>query len=120
MSDYIKREDAIDLFKSGVNSFVGFCTVEQAIENIKAVPKADVVPVETAVQVQEPKTQYDRIRNMSVEGMAEFLYSAPDKVCFDNCKRDTGNKYSCKFGEGVPTEKCIRCMKEYLESEVTE
>ena len=66
------------------------------------------------------KTNYDRIRNMGVEELAEFMYSAPDKICFENCTRDTGNKYSCKFGEGVDVSNCLKCMKQYLESEVTE
>lgn len=68
----------------------------------------------------EIKTKYDRIRNMDVEELAEFMYSAPDKICFENCTRDTGNKYSCKFGEGVDVSNCLKCMKQYLESEVTE
>lgn len=64
------------------------------------------------------KNQYDRIRNMSVEEMADFMYSATDKICFENCTKDTGNKYSCKFGENVDFFNCIKCMKQYLESEV--
>ena len=62
-------------------------------------------------------TNFDRIKTMSIEEMAEFMYSANDKICFDNCKKATSNKYSCKFGEDVTTENCMRCMKEYLESE---
>ena len=42
---------------------------------------------------------YERIKAMSIDELAEFMYSAADKICFDNCTQDTGNKYSCKFGE---------------------
>ena len=63
-------------------------------------------------------TNFDRIKAMSVEEMAELIYSINDNVCFENCTRDTGNKYSCKFGDDLKPENCLRCMKEYLESEV--
>lgn len=61
---------------------------------------------------------YEHIKAMNIDEMAEFMHSASDKICFDNCTQDTGNKYSCKFGEEVTLENCMRCMKEYLESEV--
>lgn len=64
--------------------------------------------------------QIDKIRNMSIDELAEFMYSAPDKICFENCTKETRNKYSCKFGENVDSSNCIKCMKQYLESEVTE
>lgn len=63
-------------------------------------------------------TNFEKIKSMSVEELAEFMYSANDKICFENCTRDTGNKYSCKFGGGCTPENCVRCMKQYLESEV--
>ena len=60
---------------------------------------------------------YERIKNMSIEELAKFMYSASDKICFENCMKDTGNKFSCRFSEGVDTANCINCMKHYLESE---
>ena len=63
---------------------------------------------------------YDRIKAMTVDELAEFIYSANDKICFENCKRDTGDKYSCKFGEDLKPENCVRCIKKHLESEVCE
>lgn len=65
-------------------------------------------------------TNLERIKNMSVEEMAEFIYSANDKICFENCKQDTGNKYDCKFGDDLKPENCIKCMRAYLESEAKE
>lgn len=81
------------------------------------IPKGNKYCVICGLKVGKPKTHYDRIKNMSIEELAEFMYSAPDKICFENCKKDTGNKFSCKFGEGVDTANCINCMKQYLESE---
>lgn len=63
-------------------------------------------------------TNIEKVKLMSVEEMAEFIYFANDKICFDNCKRDTSNKYECKFGDDLKPENCINCMREYLESEV--
>ena len=57
---------------------------------------------------------------MNSEQLAEFIYSAPDKICFENCAKNTGDKYSCKFGESVEPSNCIKCMKAYLESEAQE
>lgn len=45
MSDCVKRQDAIDTFLVGKNTFAGFCTIEQAIENIESVEAADVVEI---------------------------------------------------------------------------
>lgn len=66
------------------------------------------------------QTNHERIKAMSVEELAEFMYSAPDKICFENCTKNTGNKFSCKFGENVDFYNCVMCMKQYLEREVTE
>ena len=68
--------------------------------------------------MDKKQTNYDRIKSMSLEQLAEFLYSASDEICFANCSRDTGNKFACKFGNDVSFENCKNCMKEYLESEV--
>ena len=70
--------------------------------------------------VPKKNTNYDRIRNMSVEEMAVVLYDAADRICFENCKQDTGNKHQCRFGEGVASENCINCIKQWLETEVTD
>lgn len=64
------------------------------------------------------QTNFDRVKNMSVKKLAEFIYDAADKICFENCTKDTGNKYQCRFGEGVPPERCVQCMAIWLKSEV--
>ena len=38
-------------------------------------------------------TNYDRIKAMSVEELADVLYDANDKICFENCSASTGNKF---------------------------
>ena len=63
------------------------------------------------------QTNFDRVKNMSVEELADFIHDAADKICFENCTKDTGNKFQCRFGEGVMPERCVECMKHYLESE---
>ena len=61
---------------------------------------------------------YEQVKSMSVKELAEFINTAPDEVCFDNCLKSTGNKFECPHGEGVPSEKCIECLEKWLESEV--
>lgn len=36
--------------------------------------------------IDEPKTNYDRIRNMSVEELAEFLGAIARQCYYDDCK----------------------------------
>ena len=67
-------------------------------------------------------TNYDRIMNMSVEEIAEYIDKYDDrlggKICCLHCEKTTGNKYRCPYSEGVRSEKCIECVKEWLLSEV--
>lgn len=65
-------------------------------------------------------TNYDRIKAMSVEEMADVLYDVTDKICFQNCSASTGNKFQCPCGENLDISNCKNCMKKWLESEVTE
>ena len=65
-------------------------------------------------------TNFEKIKAMSLEEMAEFMYDAADKICFENCTRETGNKFSCLHGEEVPTDACVKCMKCWLESEAAD
>lgn len=65
-------------------------------------------------------TNYDLIKGMGIEELADFLYDANDKICFENRSASTGNKFSCPFGENVDISECKKCMKKWLESEVSE
>ena len=62
-------------------------------------------------------TNFEKIKAMSVEELANVIYKANDEICFNNCISDTGNKFSCKFGENVDEQNCKECMKNWLESE---
>ena len=65
-------------------------------------------------------TNFEKIKAMNVEQLTEVLYDANDRVCFENCAKETGNKYSCLHGEEVPTDACVKCMKNWLESEAVQ
>ena len=56
----------------------------------------------------EPFTNYDRIKNMSVDEMAEFI---PDWSYTKACKCDEKPYVDCN-------NECWKCVKEWLESEV--
>ena len=63
-------------------------------------------------------TEFDRVKNMDIEQLAEFMYQANDNICFENCIRNTGDKFSCKHGENVDVANCLNCMKKYLMQKV--
>lgn len=63
-------------------------------------------------------TNYDRIKAMSVDEMADVILNSNDEICFAKCKAETGNGYSCKFGDNLDISNCKNCMKEWLESDV--
>ena len=57
-------------------------------------------------QIQKPKTNYDRIRNMSVEELADFIL-------------DYDTIGGCPLPEiNCMARTCIECIKKWLESEV--
>lgn len=95
--------------------------VEKCVACGKDIPEGRQVCIICGYKADKVKqTNYDRIRNMSVDELAEVLYRANDEICFENCNKDTGNKYSCSFGDELKPENCLTCMKRWLESEVTE
>lgn len=71
-------------------------------------------------KLQTPMTNYDNIKAMSVEELADVLYDANDKICFENCSASTGNKFSCPLGDNLNISDCKKCIKKWLESEVSE
>ena len=64
------------------------------------------------------QTNYDCIKAMSVDEMADVILNSNDEICFAKCKAETGNGYSCKFGDNLDISNCKNCMKEWLESDV--
>lgn len=65
-------------------------------------------------------TNYDRIKAMTVEEMADVLYDAIDKICFENCSASTENKFLCPLGDNLNISDCKTCIEKWLESEVSE
>lgn len=63
------------------------------------------------------RTNFDIIKNMSVDELADFLKQGIDDMCFDNCLKSTGDKLNCPFGEDVTLDNCKQCIKQWLESE---
>lgn len=66
-------------------------------------------------EMYEPFTNYDRIRNMCVEEMAEFITDIQEDPC--NC---CNYRSSGKCGGGYDLITCRKGVIEMLESEVTE
>jgi hypothetical protein len=58
--------------------------------------------------IDRPMTNYERIKNMSVEEMAEEL----SHICRNAKRTQKDKQYLCI------TSECKRCLKQYLESEV--
>jgi hypothetical protein len=59
-------------------------------------------------------TNYDRIRNMSIEEMAEEIFSLEIDEKINFCKSD------CIFdlGDEIPHEYCVECLVRWLREEV--
>jgi hypothetical protein len=72
----------------------------------------------------QPFTNYDRLRNVSVEEMAKFIddkcTDLSEKICFEHCEKTTGNKHACPYIRNYQSMNCFKCIKQWLESEVTE
>lgn len=62
-------------------------------------------------------TNYDVIRNKSVEEMADYIYSHDDELNDKICKQ---SHKECPYGDSVEPENCKECIKKWLEAEVTE
>lgn len=66
------------------------------------------------------KTNYENIKNMSVDEMSEALMHINDKICFQACLNATGNKFECPIKGDVDLADCQKCFKKWLLSEVEE
>ncbi len=60
-------------------------------------------------------TNFERIKAMSADELAEILYDTADKVCFENCEKGTTDKFRCPMAENnIEPKHCIACMKKGL------
>lgn len=63
-------------------------------------------------------TRYEKLmQELTIEKMAETLYSGESEYCITMCKLKTGNKYTCPINTSEK-EDCIKCAIEYLMMEV--
>lgn len=62
-------------------------------------------------------TNYERFRSMSIEELADFIYSHDDDLNDKICKSIHAE---CPFGDDVEPDNCKDCIKNWLESEVAE
>ena len=76
----------------------------------RVIPEGSQVCVICGMEKPKKKRQIDRIRNMSVEEMAEFMqkcgWDFPPYCDYQKATR------------GICDQNCVKCVKEYLESEV--
>lgn len=63
-------------------------------------------------------TNFERIKAMNIEELAEVIHCAGDNICFEVCEKDSDNKFLCPYETEEP-KNCIRCIVIWLESEVT-
>ena len=72
----------------------------------------EVILVSNGMRGNKTMTNYDHIRNMSVEELAEFM----NKCGWDfppYCDHEKAENCECD-------QNCLKCAKEWLEAEVTE
>ena len=62
-------------------------------------------------------TNFERIKSMNVDELVETLRNAADNVCYEKCKKLTGNRFKYPIGEEIEISDCQNCIKKWLESE---
>ena len=58
-------------------------------------------------------TNFERIKLMSIEDMADYIYAHDDELNDRICKFHG----ECPYGDDVRVENCKECVKHWLESE---
>lgn len=116
MPEYIKREEVlaqIEAKQKSIEAAVN-CNYRAALTEVhkivSSIPSSEVIEVSGEI-----KTNYNLIRNKSVEELAECIYSHDDELNDKICKTMHNE---CPFGEAVEPKNCINCVKQWLESEV--
>lgn len=68
-------------------------------------------------------TNYDRIKSMSIDELAEFLEDEDNlatQYCNKNCCIHFEDNGDCKAYKAVKRNSCVQAVKQWLESEVSE
>ena len=107
-------------------------TVQDIVDNYDDLPKVRNLGQRWYEEVKERikpyvtfgecknQTKFEQIKAMSIDEMAEFLMNS-DQICFDTCKKATGNKFKCPFkDDGDVLKHCLGCYFRWLNSEVSE
>lgn len=108
----VNREWAVDIETPDKIQSIYFKSRQNALSFVKYLELADNVIELDKKELQTPMTNYDRIRAMSVEEMAEC------SIPFFNCPYDTPY-VGCDMGKKFDDD-CIKCTKAWLEQEVSE
>jgi hypothetical protein len=104
MTEYIKRQDAIDSFKVGKNTFARFCTLEEAIKNIESVEAADVVeiPQSGIGDLSDGYHTFNELYHHRAILFSVICNSMPNKA-WKSKLHDTGDMYEGMFIVGIET-----------------
>ena len=113
-------EWALDIEMPDRIQVIYFASRQNALQVMHYLQLVDNIIKLDEKKLQTPMTNYDNIKAMSVEELADVLYDTNDKICFENCSASTGNKFSCPLGDNLNISECKKCMKKWLESEVSE
>ena len=69
------------------------------------------------IDALKSETNYERIRNRTIDEVVEYIYSRDDVLLDEICKFAYNE---CPFGENVEPDNCKNCIKCWLEKEVAE
>ncbi len=120
MNEYIEREALICKLNDIAADYIKDNSIQCTIAAGTVIDIRDNVVMKQPTSNDSAKsTNFDRIKAMSVDELAEFLQRGGDHICFDTCEKATGNKFQCKY-ESLTEKNCVQCMVEWLEAEVTE
>lgn len=60
-------------------------------------------------------TNFERIKEMNIDEMADYLYKTDDLLMDEICKNSDNN--DCPFGDTVQPSDCKNCVKVWLNKE---
>lgn len=98
MNDYIKREDAINVFDWGMPDADVKCGI--AIQNIKDIPSADVVERSSYESMEHTVAKLNEALSNSVEVVRckDCKYRKKNTFCLHNMRYEDDNGF-CSYGE---------------------
>ncbi len=116
MSEYIERNQIlaqIEAKQKSLDAAVN-CYYREALSDVYKIV-ADIPAANEAKTPAETHNNYDRIRNRTIDEVAEYIYSR-DEILLDEICKSAHDE--CPFGDNIEPSNCINCIKRWLESEV--